>query len=157
MTPPETATHLCGVAGGGPLSTGQAMEDDVGTAEEFCAQAAETAVETRAERSSNRTIPGVYNQAPADLPAAYVHSIPPHSPVTFVPKPTANLPFNSPQSATLKIEIKESHHAGGFSHLQATLPVPFPARRIEQCCGRSFSVMKSRSSLLARPPLEMDR
>jgi hypothetical protein len=49
--------------GGGPLSTGQAIEGDAAGAEaEFWAEATEAAVETRTERSNNRIIRGVYNQ-----------------------------------------------------------------------------------------------
>ena len=64
ITPVETATHLCGVVGGGPLSTGQAIEGDAGRVKAgFWAEATEAAVETRTERSNNRIIWGVYNQS----------------------------------------------------------------------------------------------
>ena len=63
ICPGETPTHLCGVVGGGPLSTGQAIEGNVGTGveSEFWARTTEGPVEARTKRSNNRIIPGVYN------------------------------------------------------------------------------------------------
>jgi hypothetical protein len=54
---------LCGVVGGGPLSTGQVIEGDVGTVgeSEFWARTPEVVIKATTERSNNRIISEVYN------------------------------------------------------------------------------------------------
>ncbi len=63
INPVETATHLWGAVDGGPFSTGQVIEGELGTVGEsgFWANPAEAVVEARTERSSNRIIPRVYS------------------------------------------------------------------------------------------------
>lgn len=63
INPVETATHLCGVVDGGPLSTGQIIEGVVGAVGEsgFWAEATEAVVEARTKRSNHRIIPRVYS------------------------------------------------------------------------------------------------
>ena len=59
ITPVENATHLCGVVGGGPVSTGHVIDGDVGSVaeSEVCANTTEPGINTRAKRSDNLVIP----------------------------------------------------------------------------------------------------
>jgi hypothetical protein len=59
ITPADTATHLCGVFGGGPVSVGQAIEGDTGAEAEpelWAETTTEAAVKARTERSKGRII-----------------------------------------------------------------------------------------------------